>query len=163
MTSLILPQVLRQELIEHAREDDPDEVCGMLAGRGNHVQRVRRVRNMADEVDRDRGVFRDRQTDVAAPGRRAVHYYMDPLDQLRAYDDIEDAGLDVVGYYHSHTHTEGRPSPTDIRLARDLGAYWILVSLQDAQNPTVRAWHISKADPMDETGEAIEIGIRDEI
>lgn len=162
VTSLIFPDALRQELVAHAREDDPDEVCGMLAGRGNQIERVRRVRNMADEVGSDQGVFRDRQTEVAAPGRRAVHYYMDPLDQLRAYDDIEDAGLDVVGYYHSHTHTEARPSPTDIRLARDPSAYWILVSLENAETPTVRAWRISKADPMDETGDLTEICIKNE-
>jgi [CysO sulfur-carrier protein]-S-L-cysteine hydrolase len=84
---------------------------------------------------------------------------MDPMDQLRAYDEIEDLGLDVVGYYHSHTHTEARPSPTDVRLARDLTVYWVLVSLEDPAHPTVRAWRISKADPMDETGEVTEIPV----
>ena len=44
------PQALRQELIAHAREGDPDEVCGILGGRDNRVERVRRVRNTADEV-----------------------------------------------------------------------------------------------------------------
>jgi len=155
--SLTFPDALKQELVAHAREGDPDEVCGILAGRGNAIERVRRVRNTADEVGVESGVFRDRQTDVATPGRRAVHYYMDPLDQLRAYDEIEDAGLDVVGYYHSHTHTEARPSPTDVRLARDLGAVWVLVSLQDPAHPAVRAWRIMKNDPMDETGEITEI------
>jgi proteasome lid subunit RPN8/RPN11 len=155
--SLVFPEALRQELIAHAREGDPDEVCGMLAGHGNRIERVRRIRNTADEVGVEGGVFRDRQTNVAAPGRRAVHYYMDPLDQLRAYDEIEDLGLDVVGYYHSHTHTEARPSPTDVRLARDLTAYWVLVSLQDAAHPSVRAWWISKTDPTAETGDVSEI------
>jgi proteasome lid subunit RPN8/RPN11 len=155
--SLVFPEALRQELIAHAREGDPDEVCGILAGRADRIERVRRVRNTADEVGVERAVFRDRQTDVAAPGRRAVHYYMDPMDQLRAYDEIEDLGLDVVGYYHSHTHTEARPSPTDVRLARDLTVYWVLVSLEDPARPTVRAWHIAKADPMDETGDVTEI------
>jgi len=84
---------------------------------------------------------------------------MDPMDQLRAYDEIEDLGLDVVAYYHSHTHTEARPSPTDVRLARDLTVYWVLVSLEDAQNPSVRAWRIVKSDPMDETGEVTEISL----
>jgi proteasome lid subunit RPN8/RPN11 len=155
--SLHFPEALRQELIAHAREGDPDEVCGVLAGREQHIERVRRVRNTADEVGVERGVFRDRQTDVAAPGRRAVHYFMDPLDLLAAYNEIDALDLDVVGYYHSHTHTEARPSPTDIRLATDLSAYWVLVSLEDPANPTVRAWRISKSDPMDETGEVTEI------
>ncbi len=155
--SLHFPEALRQELITHAREGDPDEVCGVLAGREQHIERVRRVRNTADEVGVERGVFRDRQTDVAAPGRRAVHYFMDPLDLLAAYNEIDALDLDVVGYYHSHTHTEARPSPTDIRLATDLSAYWVLVSLEDPSTPAVRAWRISKSDPTDETGEVTEI------
>jgi proteasome lid subunit RPN8/RPN11 len=156
---LIFPEALRQELIAHAREGDPDEVCGILAGHANAVEHVRRVRNTADQVGQERGFFRDRQTNVAAPGRRAVHYFMDPADLFKAYNEIDQQGLDVIGYYHSHTHTEARPSPTDVRLATDLSAYWILVSLEDASNPSVRAWRISKADPMDETGEVIEISL----
>jgi proteasome lid subunit RPN8/RPN11 len=157
VSRLIFPEALRQELIAHAREGDPDEVCGILGGREDQIEHVRRVRNMADQVGADSGFFRDRQTQVAAPGRRAVHYYMDPMDQLRAYDEIEDLGLDILGYYHSHTHTEARPSPTDVRLARDLGVYWVLVSLEDHAHPAVRAWRIAKNDPMDETGDVTEV------
>jgi proteasome lid subunit RPN8/RPN11 len=141
----------------HAREGDPDEVCGILAGRNGRVERVFRVSNTADNVAAERGVFRDRATGVASPGRRAVHYYMDPKDQLRVYNEIDDLGLDVLGYYHSHTHSEARPSPTDVRLATDLTPYYVLVSLQDAHTPAVRAWRITKADPMDETGEVVEV------
>jgi len=68
--------------------------------------------------------------------------------------------LDLIGYYHSHTHTEARPSPTDVRLATDLTAYYVLVSLTD--QPAVRAWRIDKVDPMDESGGAIEVPIHDE-
>ena len=82
---------------------------------------------------------------------------MDPADLFTAYKEIDERGLDVIGYYHSHTHTEARPSPTDVRLATDLTAYWVLVSLEDLANPSVRAWRISKADPMDEQGEVTEV------
>jgi proteasome lid subunit RPN8/RPN11 len=80
---------------------------------------------------------------------------MDPRDQLRVYNDIDDLDLEVVGYYHSHTHTEARPSPTDIRLASDLAAVYVLVGLQP--EPAVRAWRIVKDDPGDETGELEEL------
>jgi len=153
------PRALREELIAHARAGAPAEVCGILAGRDDAVSRVFPVRNSADEVGADRGVFRDRASGVASPGRRAVHYYMDPRDQLRVYNEIDALDLDVIGYYHSHTHTEARPSPTDIRLATDLAATYVLVSLQDA-TPTVRAWRISKARPEDETGELTELELQ---
>jgi proteasome lid subunit RPN8/RPN11 len=155
---VIFPDALRQELIAHAREGNPDEVCGILAGRGNRVSHVFRVNNTADTVAADAGVFRDRASGEATAGNKPVHYYMDPRDQLRVYNEIDDLGLDVVGYYHSHTHTEARPSPTDIRLATDLTPYYVLVSLVD--QPAVRAWRIVKADPMDETGELEEVPLR---
>jgi len=156
---LVFPEPLRQELIEHARSGDPDEVCGVLGGRENRVELVRQIRNIADQVAAEQQVFRDRQTDAATPGRRAVHYYMDPMDQLRAYDELEQLGLDVIGYYHSHTHTAARPSPTDVRLARDTAALWVLVSLEDAARPAVRAWRITKSDPMAEIGDVTEVAL----
>jgi len=157
--SLVFPEGLRQDLIEHAQEGDPDEVCGMLAGRDGRVERVFRVQNTADEVTADSGVFRDRASGVAAPGRRAVHYSLDPRDQLRVYNEIDNLGLDLIGYYHSHTHTEARPSPTDVRLATDLDSVYVLVSLTDTAHPPVRAWRITKADPLDEIGEVVEVDL----
>lgn len=156
---LFFPEHLRQELIAHAREGDPDEVCGMLAGRDGRIEHVFRVRNIADQVAADRDMFRDRATQVATAGQRPVHYYMDPLDQLRVYREIDDLDLDVVAYYHSHTHTEARPSPTDVRLARDPAALWVLVSLQNAAQPDVRAWRITKGDQMDEQGDVVELSL----
>jgi proteasome lid subunit RPN8/RPN11 len=155
--ALVFPERLQQELVTHARDGNPEEVCGILAGRNDRVERVFKVNNTADEVSAERDVFRDRSTGAPAKGRKAVHYYMDPRDQLRVYNEIDALGLDVVGYYHSHTHTEARPSPTDIRLANDLSAYYVLVSLTD--QPSVRAWRIKKAEPTDESGELLEVPI----
>ena len=154
---LVLPIALREELLEYARQGDPDEVCGILGGRSGSVTRVFPVRNTADEVDASRDVFRDRSSGVATAGRRPVHYYMDPRDQLRVYNELDELELDVVGYYHSHTHSEARPSPTDIRLATDLSPYYVLVSL--THSPGVRAWRIIKRDPSDETGELVEVAL----
>jgi len=151
-----LPEPLRQQLIEHALAERPDEACGILAGHGDRIERVFGVRNTADEVGAERGVFRERESGRPAAGRRPVHYYMDPRDQLRVYNDIDDLELDIVGYYHSHTHTQARPSHTDIRLATDLTACYVLVSLHHDE-PDVRAWRIVKGDPMDETGNLIEL------
>jgi proteasome lid subunit RPN8/RPN11 len=153
--TLVFPDDLQQELIAHAREGSPDEVCGILAGRDGRVERVFRVQNTADAVSAEQGVYRDRETGVASAGRKPVHYYMDPRDQLRVYNEIDDLDLDVIGYYHSHTQSEARPSPTDIRLATDLTPYYVLVSL--VEPAAVRAWRIAKADPTDESGEVTEV------
>jgi proteasome lid subunit RPN8/RPN11 len=154
---LVFPESLREEVISQAREGEPDEVCGILGGRGLSVERVFPVRNAADEVGADREVFRDQQTGVATGGRRPVHYYMDPRDQLRVYNELDSLGLEVVAYYHSHTHSEARPSPTDVRLASDLGTVYVLIGLEDSARPSVRAWRIRKADPAAIDGELEEI------
>ena len=158
---LSLPPALRAELVHEAVTASPSEACGILAGRGRAVERVFPVRNSADEIDAQRGVFRDRATGAVSAGRAAVHYYMDPRDQLRVYNAIDALDLDVVGYYHSHTHTEARPSATDIRLASDLQVVYLLVGLEDPDEPSVRAWRIVKADPDDEAGELVELTIGD--
>ena len=155
VVGILIPSSLRHELIELARRGAPDEVCGILGGKNGTVTRIFPVRNAAEDVSADQGFFRDRVSGQATGGRRAVHYYMDPRDQLRVYNDIDDLDLEVVGYYHSHTHTEARPSPTDIRLASDLAAVYVLVGLQP--EPAVRAWRIVKDDPGDETGELEEL------
>jgi proteasome lid subunit RPN8/RPN11 len=147
--ALTFPPALRQELLDLARAGDPDEVCGVLGGRGREVLRVFPIRNTADEVPAEQGVFRDRTSGAATGGRRPVHYYMDPRDQLRVYNELDALELDVIGYYHSHTHTEARPSATD------LAPLYVLVSLTEM--PNVRAWRILKSDPSDETGELEEI------
>lgn len=150
----------RQELVDHAIQGNPAEVCGILAGSKGRVEKVFRIRNTAEQVAAQTGVFRDRATGQPTGGRAAVHYYMDPKDQLRVYNAIDDLDLDVVGYYHSHTHTEARPSPTDVRLAGDLAAVYVLVSLENQPRPDVRAWKILKTDPADETGELKELSVR---
>jgi proteasome lid subunit RPN8/RPN11 len=156
---LVLPDALRAELIAHAQAADPAEACGILAGEGDRVTRVFPVRNTADEIARERGVFRDRETGEPAAGRRSVHYYMDPRDQLRVYNEMDALGLEVIGYYHSHTHTEARPSATDIRLATDLLPAYVLVGLEDRAHPSVRAWRILKPDPAAETGDLVELDL----
>jgi proteasome lid subunit RPN8/RPN11 len=77
-------------------------VSGILAGTGERVERVFPVRNTH-----------------ADPQRR---YQMDPRDQLQAYRDIEDAGLEVIAYYHSHPDfAKGELSATDLAQATEGG------------------------------------------
>jgi proteasome lid subunit RPN8/RPN11 len=154
---LVLPEALRQELLGHAREGNPNEVCGVLAGADNRVERVYPVRNIANSIKADDPFFRDRQTDVPADGQLETDYFMDPMDYKRVEDEIDAAGLKVVGLYHSHTHSEARPSATDIRLANWLEVCYVLVSLTDVQQPPVRAWRIVKDSPFASTGDVLEV------
>ena len=74
---------------------------------------------------------------------------MDPQEQLRITDEIEDAGLDLGMIYHSHTRSDPVPSETDINLARfgDTddpawpGTLYLIVSTKNAE-PDLRLWSI---------------------
>ena len=109
------------EIIAHAREDSPNECCGILAGPDGHVRKLYRMTNVE---------------------RSPYRYSMDPKEMYRTYREIEDAGWNVLAIYHSHTHSEAYPSATDVRLATWSDAYYILVSLLSREDPTVRAFRI---------------------
>jgi proteasome lid subunit RPN8/RPN11 len=68
-------------------------------------------------------------------------YTVRPIDLLRAGRRAEEMGGEVVGVYHSHTHTEAYPSPTDVAAAPDPGWHYVVVSLRDTR-PTTRSYRI---------------------
>jgi [CysO sulfur-carrier protein]-S-L-cysteine hydrolase len=68
-------------------------------------------------------------------------YTVEPRDHLRADRDAEGRGLELIGVFHSHTHTDAYPSPTDVAQAPDPGWHYVLVSLRDIA-PVVRAYRI---------------------
>ncbi|MEX0868121.1 MAG: M67 family metallopeptidase [Nitriliruptoraceae bacterium] len=107
-------------LVAHAREDAPYEVCGLLG-------------------IRDDGGITHYRIDNAE--RSMTHYVMDGKQLLRAMRQIEDEGWELV-IYHSHPHTQAYPSETDIRLAAYPEATYVIITLQDRDNPDVRAFRI---------------------
>jgi [CysO sulfur-carrier protein]-S-L-cysteine hydrolase len=68
-------------------------------------------------------------------------YTVEPRDHLRADRDAERRGLEVIGVFHSHTHTDAYPSPTDVAQAPDPSWHYVLVSLRDIA-PVVRSYRI---------------------
>jgi proteasome lid subunit RPN8/RPN11 len=110
------------DMVAHALDDLPNEACGLVAGVPG-----------TDKVDR---VYRCRN--AAASSRL---YEVEPLDHLKADRDAEGRGLEIVGVYHSHTHTDAYPSPTDVKQAPDPSWHYVLVSLKDPE-PVVRSYRI---------------------
>lgn len=117
------PEV-RAQIVDHCLAGRPEEACGLLGG----------------TVDGDSA-----EATVCYPGRNlaasANLYELDPKDHLLADRDAESRGLEIVGVFHSHTHTEAYPSPTDVARAPDPGWHYVLVSLRDAE-PVVRSFRI---------------------
>jgi len=69
------------EMIYHARQDAPNEACGILAGKNDRVLRLYRARNAE---------------------KSPAAYRLFPDEQYRIFKDIEDRGLEIIGIYHSH-------------------------------------------------------------
>jgi len=126
---LTLPKDHVDEMIAHAKEDVPNECCGIIAGENRKATKLYRAINAE-----------------ASPYR----YSVEPKDLLRIYRDLDSNDWDVLVIYHSHTQTEAHPSPTDIRLAAWEDAYYVIVSLQDDGNPVVRAFRIQDGEVTEE-------------
>jgi [CysO sulfur-carrier protein]-S-L-cysteine hydrolase len=90
----------------------PNEGCGLLLGTGEgQVQEVITSPNIADS---------------------AKVYEIDPMVLLRASRRADAEGLEVIGVFHSHTHSDAYPSPTDVRQAPDPTWHYVLISLRDS-------------------------------
>ncbi len=119
---LLLPKLVHDQMVAHCLTGLPDEACGLLGGDPETGEAVTcyPTRNLAAS---------------------AKLYTVDPKDHLRADRDAEAAGYSIIGVFHSHTHTEAYPSPTDVAQAPDPTWHYVLVSLRDIQ-PVVRSYRI---------------------
>jgi len=108
---LTIDQATYDAIVAHAKKDHPDEACGVVAGPEGtgHPERFVPMVNAA---------------------RSPTFYEFDPGDLLRLYKDMDARDEEPVVVYHSHTGTEAYPSRTDIGLASEPNAHYVLVSTQ---------------------------------
>jgi proteasome lid subunit RPN8/RPN11 len=129
-SELQLPSHILEEMIAHCLGKLPEEGCGLIAGDAGKgsVERCFPTRNVAAS---------------------AKVYTVDPLDHLRADRDAEAAGMEIIGVFHSHTHTDPYPSPTDVEQAPDPRWHYVLVSLRH-EVPSVRSYRICEGNIFEE-------------
>jgi proteasome lid subunit RPN8/RPN11 len=123
-----IPQELVDEMIVHAREDSPNECCGMLGGDDSRATTLYRAANAE-----------------ASP----LRYSIDAAEQFRLMREIEEAGEELIGIYHSHTRSAAYPSQTDVNLAGWPDAVYVIVSLEDPDSPDVRGFWIRDGEISD--------------
>ena len=121
---MVIPAAMRDEMVAHARAGLPNEACGILAGRDGEAERF----------------F------PATPDEPSPYYYrIEAHEQLRILDEIDAAGLDVVGIYHSHVASPAYPSRTDVEQAFWPQATYVIVSLAGG-GAEVRGYRIADGD-----------------
>ncbi len=126
MDNLIIPQAIYDEILAHAREGAPEEVCGILSGKGNVAIALYRARNVASS--------------------RTIDYTVDDQTLLRQFE-FEKRGETMVAIYHSHPESPAFPSATDARQAFYPDAVYIICSLIHPDRPVLRAYHLVQAPP----------------
>ena len=109
------------KMLEHARSEPRIECCGLLAGRDGAITHIFPASNALAS---------------------AKAYEIAPAELFRLFKTLRAEGLNHLGHYHSHLHTENFPSPTDIEQAGYPDhAYFIVSLLAGAPNP-IRAFSI---------------------
>lgn len=116
-----LDRIFFDEMVEHGLAAFPNESCGLLAGKEGRPVKFFPMTN------------RD-----ASP----VTYRLDPKEQLRVFDEIDENGWDLLGIFHTHTHSEAYPSETDRAQAFYPEAEYMVMSLSDRANPVLRSFVI---------------------
>jgi len=119
-----IPKEIYEELLTHAREDAPNECCGLIGGGDGVAKTVYRARNAE-----------------ASP----LRYNLDPQDQFRIMSEMEERGEELSAIYHSHTASPAYPSQTDINLAAYPDALYLIVSLAEGEKD-LRGFRIEDGD-----------------
>lgn len=122
---IIIPKHIFEDLIQHAKEGFPLEVCGILGGTDATVSAKYRMTN----------------TDASNE-----HFMMDPKEQFSVVKDLRAKGLSMLAIYHSHPETPARPSEEDIKLALTPDVSYIIISLADPDKADMKSFKISNCN-----------------
>ncbi|WP_410655130.1 Mov34/MPN/PAD-1 family protein [Amycolatopsis sp. lyj-112] len=114
---------LVDEIVAHARRDHPDEACGVIAGPEGSDSPERFI-------------------PMVNAARSPTFYQFDSMDQLRLHRELEANDEAAVVIYHSHTATDAYPSRTDVSIASEPGAHYVLVSTKDPDSHQFRSYRI---------------------
>jgi proteasome lid subunit RPN8/RPN11 len=120
---LTISSALRAKIVAHARADHPDEACGVIAG----------------PAGSDRP---ERFIPMLNAARSPTFYEFDSMEQFRVWREMDERDEEPVVIYHSHTATQAYPSRTDISLAQEPGAHYVLVSTRDPDQVEFRSFRI---------------------
>jgi [CysO sulfur-carrier protein]-S-L-cysteine hydrolase len=121
---LTIDRAIRDAIVAHARRDQPDEACGVVAG--------------AEGSDRP-----TRYIPMVNAERSPTFYRFDSIEQLKVWREMDEQDEEPVVIYHSHTATEAYPSRTDIAYASEPNAHYVLVSTRSKDQTDFRSFRIT--------------------
>lgn len=128
---ITIPKSIVDRMITHSKKEYPHECCGLLSGQNGKISYIYEIENDDQSPDT---------------------YFMNPKELLDAQKDIREKSLELIGIYHSHTHSNAYPSKTDIEKSfwpeSDLPLFpkslYFIISLQDLNKPVIKVFDIKK-------------------
>jgi len=120
---LTLKKNLLEKIFKQIKEEYPNEACGILVGKNGVAEKVYEMTN----------------TD-----KSPATYFMDAKEQLLVMKEIRNLGLEMVGVYHSHVASPAYPSGHDVEMAFYPEISYVIVSLEDKDNPLIKSFKIKE-------------------
>ena len=119
---LRITREMLDEIVAHAREEAPNECCGVLSGAGGEARLAVRTAN---------------------PFASPVRFEISSEELYKAWKLAEERGEEIVGFYHSHIEAPAYPSQTDINWAVNWPqAVHVICSLGGSE-PDIRGFRIA--------------------
>lgn len=119
---ITISREIKDQIIEHAKRELPNEACGYLAGKEGLILKVFQMINIDNSPE---------------------HFAFDPSEQFNVMRMARKEGLSIIGNYHSHPSTPARPSEEDIRLANDPDISYLILSLSE-NPPVIKSFRIKE-------------------
>jgi len=131
--TIILKKQDYDEILAHALINLPNEACGLLGGL------------MDGEVKTVKKIYLLKNVDQSPE-----HFTLDPKEQFAVIKDIRNGNGVLLGNFHSHPSSPSRPSEEDKRLAFDADLSYLILSLQDKENPVLKSFRMKQAEVSEE-------------
>ncbi|MCH9696667.1 MAG: M67 family metallopeptidase [Gammaproteobacteria bacterium] len=121
-----IPRPLVNQMLHHAQLSPEKEICGLIGARNSKAASCYPVRNIADN--------------------QTFRYELDPKQHLEAMRKMRSEGEDLFAIYHSHPHSQARPSKTDIEMANYPEALYLIISLNTKGVLELRGFYLNREE-----------------
>jgi len=134
MEMIRIPKSIHDAIVEHAKREQPLECCGILAGKQRTVGKAFELTNTE---------------------KSSVRFLMSPQEQLGVFEELERESMEMIAIYHSHPRSISYPSETDVKMAFYPEVTSIIISLEERDNPVVKAFRIKEGTILPEEIEIV--------
>jgi len=123
MDQIKIPQKSKETMLKQAFSELPNECCGLILGKNGKIKRTLPMKNTEPSPDA---------------------YFMDPIQQVEVFTDMEKKEENLIGIYHSHPKGPSTPSGADLEMAFHPDTAYIIISLEKNDRPELKAFILEK-------------------